>query len=107
MLQGCLPYVEELTSWTMMILVDGYRDGMLSRTTMILGGGGCKVLGHTHGWALGERGCASADDSGCTRSQTCWAARGWARSADELRCTQAGAQARTSWAARGWARGRG
>jgi len=27
-----------------MILVDGYRDGMLSRTTTILGGGGCKDL---------------------------------------------------------------
>jgi len=28
----------------MMILVDGYQDGMLSRTTMISGGGGCKDL---------------------------------------------------------------
>ena len=26
-----------------MILVDGYWDGMLSRTTNILGGGGCKA----------------------------------------------------------------
>jgi len=44
MLQGCLPYVEELTSWMEMILVDGYQDDMLSRTTTILGGGGCKDL---------------------------------------------------------------
>jgi len=28
-----------------MILVDGYRDGMLWRTTMISGGGGCKAFG--------------------------------------------------------------
>jgi len=26
-----------------MILMDGYRDGMLSRTTMISGAGGCKA----------------------------------------------------------------
>lgn len=45
MLQGCLQYVEELTSWKLMILVDGYKDDMLSRTTMILGGGGCNILG--------------------------------------------------------------
>ena len=44
MLQGCFPYVEELTSWLMMILVESYRDGMLSRTTTISGGGGCKVF---------------------------------------------------------------
>ena len=47
MLQGCLQYVEELTSWMrwiLMILVDGYQDGMLSRTTMTSGGGGCKDL---------------------------------------------------------------
>lgn len=46
MLQGCLLYVEELTSWIMMILVYSYRDGMLSRMTIISGGGGCKVLGY-------------------------------------------------------------
>jgi len=45
MLQGCLPYEEESTSWILMILVDGHRDDMLSRTTTTLGGGGCKVLG--------------------------------------------------------------
>ena len=39
MLQRCLQYVEELTSWMLMILVDGYRDGMLSRATTISGGG--------------------------------------------------------------------
>jgi len=44
MLQGCLQYVEELTSWILMILVDGYQDDMLSRTTTISGGGGCNVL---------------------------------------------------------------
>ena len=44
MLQGCLPYVEELTSWLMMILVESYRDGMLSRTKTISGGGGCKAF---------------------------------------------------------------
>ena len=48
MLQGCLQYVEELTSWMrqllMTILVDGYQDGMLSRMTTTSGGGGCKDL---------------------------------------------------------------
>jgi len=29
----------------MMILVESYRDGMLSRTTTISGGGGCNALG--------------------------------------------------------------
>ena len=45
MFQRCFPCVEELKSWILMFLVDGYSDGMLSRTTTISGGGGCKVLG--------------------------------------------------------------
>lgn len=45
MLQRYVRYVEELTSWMIqLILVDGYEDGMLSRTTMISGGGGCNDL---------------------------------------------------------------
>jgi len=45
MLQICLQYVEELTSWMIqLILVDDYQDGMLSRMTTTSGGGGCKDL---------------------------------------------------------------
>ena len=44
MLQRWLQYVEELTSWILMILVDGYQDGMLLKTTTTLGGGGCNGL---------------------------------------------------------------
>lgn len=40
---GMLQYVEELILWILMILVDGYQDDMLSRTTTISGGGGCNV----------------------------------------------------------------
>jgi len=42
-----LQYVEELTSWMrqlLLILVDGYQDGRLSRMTTTSGGGGCKDL---------------------------------------------------------------
>ena len=35
---------QKLRQLLMMILVDGYQDGMLSRTTTISGGGGCKDL---------------------------------------------------------------
>ena len=44
MLQRWLQYVEELTSWILMILVDSYQDDMLSRMTMTSGGGGCNYL---------------------------------------------------------------
>ena len=60
MLQGCLQYVEELTSWMrqlLLILVDGYQDGMLPRTTTISGGGGCNDLQFLGAWV----------DSACAR----------------------------------------
>lgn len=44
MLQRWLQYVEEFTSWILMILVDGYQDDMLSSMTTTSGGGGCKDL---------------------------------------------------------------
>lgn len=58
MLQGCLPYVEKLTSW-IMILVDGKQDGMLLMATTILGGEGCKVLKLKCGWVLDKVTCAT------------------------------------------------
>ena len=66
MLQGWLQYVEELTSWVrqlLLILVDGYQDGMLSRTTMASGGGGCKDLQSlcTHSGLKCDEGGASLD----------------------------------------------
>ena len=42
---------------TLLILVDGYQDGMLSRTTTISGGGGCNDLQFwARGWTANPRG---------------------------------------------------
>ena len=56
--------MKDSTSWLMMILVECYRDGVLSRTTTILGGGGCKVLRRGRGWATGESMCTTGARAG-------------------------------------------
>lgn len=52
-------------------IMDGYRDGMLSRTIKILGGGGCKAFGWRAGaWVTTEQNMQRLQELGATKTKT-------------------------------------